>query len=209
MIRTRTPSAINVWRSALLAGLLTLLINAPQLSAQDSSLEWFPIRPYNFDFALRQQSFAPDDREIGLQAGITALRYGDLEVRATYQYFSIHTNDFKTDQHSFFLNPRWNNFIDILDFPKERPISRIIRHVLFGPLEDRAVPYLGLLGGIVISGSGASTVGGLYGGQLGVRFPVARGLSVDFGVQYSRLRLEAQGQQGEADQWVVLTGFRY
>lgn len=89
------------------------------------------------------------------------------------------------------------------------PINRIIRHILFGPLEDRAVPYLGLLGGAVFSGSGGSTVGGVYGGQLGVRFPVARGLSVDFGVQYSRLRLEAEGQRGEAEQWVLLTGFRY
>jgi hypothetical protein len=89
------------------------------------------------------------------------------------------------------------------------PINRVIRHVLFGPLEDRAVPYVGALGGVVISGSGSSTVGGLYGGQLGVRFPVARGLSVDFGVQYSRQRLEAEGQQGEANQWLLLTGFRY
>ncbi|HSA61893.1 MAG TPA: hypothetical protein VLE03_06605 [Nitrospiraceae bacterium] len=205
MIRTGTPSAIDVCRSTLLIGLVLLVFDAPQLQAQEAILEWFPIRPYNFDFALRQQSFAPNDREIGIQAGITALRYGDLEVRATYQFFSIHTDEFKTDQNSVFLNPRWNNFIDILDFPRGMPINRVIRHVLFGPLEDRAVPYLGLLGGVVFSG----TVGGLYGGQLGVRFPVARGLSVDFGVQYSRMRLEAQGQQGEAEQWVLLTGFRY
>lgn len=209
MIRKGTPAAINPCQYSLLIALLALVVDSSHLWAQDSTIEWFPVRPYNFDFALRQQSFAPRDREIGLQAGITALRYSDIEVRATYQFFSIHTDDFKTDQHSVFLNPRWNNFIDILDFPKGMPINRVIRHVLFGPLEDRAVPYLGLLGGVVISGTGAPTVGGLYGGQLGVRFPVARGLSVDFGVQYSRLRLEAQGQQGEADQWVLLTGFRY
>jgi len=209
IMRRGSPSPINVVRHTCLISLLALIIDSPQLLAQDSTPEWFPVRPYNFDFALRQQSFAPHDREIGLQAGITALRYGEIEVRATYQFFSIHTNEFKTDQHSVFLNPRWNNFIDILDFPKGRPINRIIRHVLFGPLEDRAVPYLGALGGIVISGNQASTIGGMYGGQIGARFPVARGLSVDFGVQYSRLRLEAQGQQGEADQWVLLTGFRY
>ena len=209
MIRIGTQPAINLWRYAIVVSLLVSVINSSPLLAQDAILEWFPVRPYNFDFALRQQSFAPDDREIGLQAGITALRYSDIEVRATYQFFSIHTEQFKTDQHSVFLNPRWNNFIDILDFPRSMPINRVIRHVLFGPLEDSAVPYLGLLGGAVISGSGASTVGPLYGGQLGVRFPVTRGLSVDFGVQYSRFRVEAQGQQGEANQWVFLTGFRY
>ena len=182
---------------------------ASPVTAQDAILEWLPIRPFNFDFTLRQQSFAPNDREVGFQAGITALRYGDIEVRATYQFFSLHADDFRTDQNSVFLNPRWNNFIDILDFPKGKPINRVLRHVLFGPLEDRAVPYLGLLGGAVVSGSGASTVGPLYGGQLGVRFPVTRGLSVDFGAQYSRFRVEAQGQHGEADQWVFLTGFRY
>jgi hypothetical protein len=177
--------------------------------ADEAYLELLPLRPFNFDFALRQQSFAPNDREIGLQAGFTALRYGDLEVRAIYQYFSIHTDVFKTDQNSVFLNPRWNNFVDILNFPKGNPINRVIRHVLFGPLEDRAVPYIGLLGGVMVSGSGASTIGPLYGGQVGVRFPVVGALSVDFGAQFSRFRVEAQGQRGDADQWVFLTGFRY
>ena len=196
----------HLWGMSLC--LMVCLLASP-VTAQDAILEWLTIRPFNFDFTLRQQSFAPHDREVGFQAGITALRYGDIEVRATYQFFSLHSDEFKSDQHSVFLNPRWNNFIDILDFPKGKPINRVIRHVLFGPLEDRAVPYLGLLGGAVVSGSGASTVGPLYGGQLGVRFPVTRGLSVDFGAQYSRFRVEAQGQRGEADQWVFLTGFRY
>jgi len=209
MSRTGTPSVIRLSRYGFVIGLVLLIADSSPLPAQEAAVEWFPIRPYNFDFALRQQSFAPNDREIGIQAGITALRYREIEVRATYQYFSIHTEGFKTDQNSVFLNPRWNNFIDVLDFPKSMPINHVIRHVLFGPLEDRAVPYLGLLGGVVLSGNGGSTVGGLYGGQVGVRFPVARGLSVDFGVQYSRQRLEAQGQQGEANQWVLLTGFRY
>ena len=190
---------------------LCLMVCAPAspVTAQDVLLDWLPIRPFSFDVAFSQRSFAPDERVIGIQGGITVLRYGDLEVRAIYQYYSNHTQTFTTDQHSLYLNPRWNNFIDILDFPKGKPINRVLRHVLFGPLEDRAVPYLGLLGGAVVSGSGASTVGPLYGGQLGVRFPVTRGLSVDFGAQYSRFRVEAQGQHGEADQWVFLTGFRY
>ncbi|MDR4472927.1 MAG: hypothetical protein MRJ92_09905 [Nitrospira sp.] len=99
------------------------------------------------------ERFAPDDREIGVQLGITALRYGSVEVRTIYQFSGIHTHEFSTDQHSLFLNPRWNNFIDILDFPKHKPIDRLIRHV-FGPLEDRAIPYIGALAGGVLPGPG-------------------------------------------------------
>ncbi|MGC3976189.1 MAG: hypothetical protein QM771_17650 [Nitrospira sp.] len=37
--------------------------------AQEAMLE-FPIRPFNVDVMLRQQTFAPDDREIGVQLGL-------------------------------------------------------------------------------------------------------------------------------------------
>lgn len=189
---------------------LFLLVFIPgNARGQEAFWEVLPIRPFNFDVMLRQQTFAPDDREIGIQAGITALRYGNLEVRSTYQFFSIHTQEFKTDQHSVFLNPRWNNFIDILDFPKGMPINRLIRHVLFGPLEDRAVPYAGLLGGAVMPGPGHHSPGHLYGGQIGVRFPVARGLSVDMGFQYTQYGVDFRGEGGQAQQWVFLTGFRF
>ena len=176
--------------------------------AQEAMLE-FPIRPFNVDVMLRQQTFAPDDREIGVQLGITAVRYGNLEVRTIYQFFSIHTQEFSTDQHSLFVNPRWNNFIDILDFPKHKPISRIIRHVLFGPLEDRAVPYVGLLAGGVLPGPGNHAPGHLIGGQLGVRFPVAQSLSVDISVQYSQYGVDFRGEAGQAQQWVFLSGVRF
>src|SRR5688572_9988115 len=145
--------SLRHWPSLLLMQIASLLI-AGAAAAQEANLVWFPIRPLNFDLAVRQQNFAPDDREITVQAGITAIRYGNLEVRAIYQFFSVHAQEFKTDQHAVFLNPRWNNFIDILDFPKRMPINRIIRHVLFGPLEDRAVPYAGLLGGATMPGPG-------------------------------------------------------
>lgn len=79
------------------------------VTAQDTLLEWLPIRPFSFDVAFSQRAFAPDNRVIGVQGGITALRYGDLEVRATYQYYSNHTQTFTTDQNSLYLNPRWNN----------------------------------------------------------------------------------------------------
>ena len=195
-----------MWRLLVIGGATFLRIAS--VSAQEAMLE-FPIRPFNVDVMLRQQTFAPDDREIGVQVGITAMRYGNVEVRTIYQYFSIHTQEFRTDQHSVFLNPRWNNFIDILDFPAHKPVNRIIRHLLFGPLEDRAVPYLGLLAGGVMPGPGNHAPGHLIGGQVGVRFPVARSLSVDIGVQYTQYGVDFRGEAGQAQQWVFLTGVRF
>ena len=188
--------------------ILSLLIPA-RATGQEAILQLLPIRPFSFDVALRQQTFAPDDREITIQAGITALRYGNLEVRTTYQFFSIHGQGVTTDQHSLYLNPRWNNFLDVLDFPKAMPINRLIRHLLFGPLEDRAVPYVGLLGGGVMPGPGHSAPGHLYGGQVGVRFPVARGISLDLGLQYTQYGIDFRGEGGQSQQWLFLTGFRY
>jgi hypothetical protein len=180
-----------------------------QTLAQEALLEILPIRPFNFDVALRQQSFAPNDREVTLQAGVTALRYGDGEVRVGYQYFSIHTDDFRTDQHALFLNPRWNNVLDLLEFPASMPIGRILKHLFFGPLEDRAVPYIGALVGTVISGKGRTAPGLLYGGQTGVRFPVARGISLDLSLQFTQYDINFRGESGQSQQWLFLTGFRY
>jgi len=191
-----------------LVGVL-LLVSPAGVSAQEAFLEVLPIRPFSFDVAFRQQTYAPDDREIGIQAGITALRYGNLEVRTIYQFFSIHSEAFDTDQHSLYLNPRWNNFIDILDFPSRMPMNRLIRHLLFGPLEDRAVPYLGLLAGGVLPGPGNSAPGGLIGGQIGVRFPVARGLSVDMTLQYAQYGVDFRGEGGQTQQWIFTTGVRF
>ena len=188
---------------------LTVGLLASPVMAQDALLEWFPIRPFNFDVTFSQRTFAPDNRVIGVQAGITALRYGDLEVRTMYQYYSNHTLTFQTDQNSLYLNPRWNNFIDILDFPKGAPISRTIRHVLFGPLEDRAVPYLGLLGGATLPGPGNTWPGHLIGGQVGVRFPIARGVSFDMAVQYTQYGIDFQGNAGQTQQWLITTGIRF
>jgi hypothetical protein len=108
-----------------------------------------------------------------------------------------------------YLNPRWNNFIDILDFPKDKPINRIIRHILFGPLEDRAVPYLGALAGGTIPGRDSNSPGYIYGGQAGVRFPVARGFSVDMGLQYTRLEIDFKGKSNLSEQWLFTTGIRF
>lgn len=187
--------------------LLSVLSTAAR--AQEVRMDWFPIRPLNFDVALRQQTFAPSDREVTVQAGLTVLHAANLELRAIYQFFSVHTQDFKTDQHAVFLNPRWNNFIDILDFPKGKPINRVIRHVIFGPLESRAVPYVGVLGGALVPGPAHTGPGHLYGGQVGVRFPVARGLALDLGLQYSRYAVSFRGEGREAQQWVFLTGIRF
>jgi hypothetical protein len=179
------------------------------LGQQEAALVILPIRPFSFDVAFSQRTFAPDNRTIGIQAGLTALRYGNLEVRAIYQYYSNHGTSFTTDQHSLYINPRWNNFIDILDFPKGTPINRVIRHVLFGPLENRAVPYIGLLAGGTFPGPGHDAPGHLIGGQIGARFPVARGLSVDMAIQYTQFGIDFQGEAGHTQQWLFTTGVRF
>jgi len=189
--------------------LVAVLAWAPVVLAQEATMEILPVWPVSFDIALRQQTFAPDDREIGIQAGFTALRYEDLEVRTIYRFYSFHSEAVQTDQHSLYLNPRWNNFIDILNFPEGRPINRLIRHVLFGPLEDRAVPYVGLLAGGTMPGPGHDLPGGLIGGQVGARFPVARGLAVDIGLQYTQYGIDFRGEGGQAQQWLFTTGVRF
>jgi len=177
--------------------------------AVESIPEFFPLRPFSFDVSFNERSFAPETRVIAAQAGLTAFRYDNFEVRTVYQYYSQHTPTFTTDQNSLYLNPRWNNFIDMLDFPKDYPINRMIRHVLFGPLEDRAVPYLGALAGGTIPGRDADSPGYLYGGQVGVRFPVARGVALDMGIQYIRLEIHFQGQSNLSEQWLFTTGVRF
>jgi hypothetical protein len=180
----------------------------PCASAIEAVPVFFPLRPFSFDFSFNQRSFGPQLRVIAVQAGFTALRYGPLEVRTVYQYYSNHTLIAKTDQNSLFLNPRWNNFIDLLDFPQNKPINRIIRHVLFGPLEDRAVPYVGALLGGTLPGRDALSPGYLYGGQVGVRFPVTQGVSVDMGFQYSRFEIDFKNKSDLTDQWLFTIGLR-
>lgn len=177
-------------------------------AAIDAVPEVFPLRPFNFDVSFNQRTFAPQARVIAVQAGFTALRYGVLEVRTVYQYYSHHTQTFTTDQHSLYVNPRWNNFIDLLDFPRDKPINRVIRHFLFGPLEDRAVPYVGALLGGTLPGRGADSPGYLYGGQVGVRFPVVRGVSVDMGFQYSRFEIDFKSKSDLSEQWLFTIGIR-
>ena len=197
-------------QAALVIGSI-ILATAPLSNAVaiESIPDFFPLRPFNFDFSFNQRSFAPDTRVIAVQAGLTAFRYGNLEVRTVYQYYSQHTPTFITDQNSLYLNPRWNNFIDILDFPKDKPINRMIRHILFGPLEDRVVPYLGALVGGTIPGRDSNSPGYLYGGQVGVRFPIARGLSIDVGLQYMRLEIDFKGNSDLSEQWLFTTGVRF
>lgn len=185
-----------------------VLVLPPRAVGQEAVLDIFPLRPFNFDISFNQRTFAPEARVIAAQAGITALRYGQLEIRTVYQYYSHHTPNFVTDQHSLFLNPRWNNFVDILDFPKTKPLNQVIRHVLFGPLEDQAVPYVGALIGGTLPGRDADSPGYLYGGQVGVRFPVARGFSVDMGLQYTQFEIDFKGVSDLSQQWLFTIGIR-
>jgi hypothetical protein len=197
-------------QAALIFGMI-ILSTAPLSNALaiESIPDFLPLRPFSFDVSFNQRTFAPQTRVIAAQAGLTAFRYGNLEVRTVYQYYSQHTPTFITDQHSLYLNPRWNNFIDILDFPKDNPVNRMIRHILFGPLADRVVPYLGALVGGTIPGRDANSPGYLYGGQVGVRFPVARGVSVDMGLQYMRLEIDFKGHSDLSEQWLFTTGVRF
>ncbi len=197
-------------RVALVFGIVILVTATPPPAAAIEAVpEFFPLRPFNVDVSFNQRTFGPQARVIAVQTGFTALRYGLLEVRTIYQYYSHHTPNFITDQHSLYVNPRWNNFIDLLDFPGHMPINRMIRHLLFGPLEDRAVPYVGALIGGTIPGRDADSPGYLYGGQVGVRFPVARGFSVDMGLQYSRFEIDFKNKSDLSQQWLFTIGVRF
>lgn len=192
---------------AWVAIFVLIMTLSSEAAGQEAVLDILPVRPFSFDLAFNDRSFAPTRSIFAVHAGITALRYGPLELRATYEYYRNYAPTFSTDQHSLFANPRWNDFIDLLDFPKGKPISRLLRHVLFGPLEDRAVPYVGaLLGGTL---SGSLTPGLLYGGQIGVRFPVAQGFAVDMGLQYSRFQVEFEGTYNWSRAWLFTIGVRF
>ncbi len=188
----------------LLLTALSLTI-ASQSFAQER-LEILPLRPFNVDIALRQ-AFTPNDREIAIQAGVTALTYGNFEVGATYQYFSLSSNEVKTDVHSIYANPRWNNFLDILDFPTGMPINRLLRHILFGPLEDRAVPFVGIIGGAVVAGPGSRVPTYLYGADVGVRFPVGHSIALEFTLGYFVYGVNFEGQGNNEQQLLFTTGF--
>ena len=191
----------------LIATFMLIMTMPIEAVGQEAVLDILPLRPFSFDVSFNDRSFAPTRRLFAVQAGITALRYGPLELRGIYQYYGNHAPTFATDQHSLYANPRWNNFIDVLDFPDGKPISRLLRHVLFGPLEHRAVPYLGaILGGTL---SGSVSPGYLYGGQIGVRFPVAQGFSVDMGLQYTRSQIEFEGNSDVLRQWLFTIGVRF
>jgi hypothetical protein len=177
---------------------------ASQSVAQDR-LEILPIRPFNIDIALRQ-AFSPNDREIALQAGLTALTYGNFEIMTTYQYFSLASSSTKAEVHSVYANPRWNNFLDILDFPADKPINRMLRHVLFGPLEDRAVPFVGVIGGSVVAGPGNRAPTYLYGADFGVRFPVGHSIALEFTLGYFIYGLNFDGVGSNEKQLLFTTG---
>ncbi|HLZ33542.1 MAG TPA: hypothetical protein VKP13_05970 [Nitrospira sp.] len=104
-----------------------------------------------------------------------------------------------------YLNPRWNNFLDILDFPSGWPINRLLRHLLFGPLEDRAVPFVGLIGGAVVAGPGHKVPTYLYGGDLGVRFPVGHGIALEITFGYFVDELDFEGTGGGNEEQMLFT----
>ena len=189
---------------------LGLTMCAPRTSgaaqAEGARFELLPLRPFGVDLALRQ-SFTPHGREIGLQVGLTALHYANLEVRANYQYFGFAAPGHHTNVHSLYLNPRWNNFLDVLDFPSGKPLSQLLRHLLFGPLQDRAVPYVGGVLGSALTGAGNQTPTYLYGGQVGVRFPVAHSVSLDISLWFFAYGAKFEEHADPERQLLFTTGF--
>ena len=96
--------------SRFLVAVFVLAMTMPsEAVGQEAVLDILPLRPFSFDVSFNDRTFAPTRRIIAVHAGITALRYGPLELRAIYQYYSHHTPTFITDQHSLYANPRWNN----------------------------------------------------------------------------------------------------
>jgi hypothetical protein len=196
----------------LLAGIVLFVgftLNLPQAPAQEQRLDIFPIWPIGLDAILRQQTFAPKERVAEGQIGITALRYGDLEVRGNYRLFNSRTPEFTTTQHTLFVNPRWNNWIDLLDWPPGRPINRMLRRFLFGPLQDQVVPYVGLLGGMILPGPGHHAPGYFYGANTGLRFLLTRGASLDVSLEYNRYDVAFEDRSGTAQRWQMLIGIRF
>ena len=201
----RLPGTVSA--VVLLVGLFSLLLPMAA-EGQEARLQVLPLRPFNVDVAMRQ-AFTPNGRELALQAGFTALSYGNFEVGANYQYFGFAAPDNHANIHSIYLNPRWNNFIDILDFPSGWPINRMLRHLLFGPLEDRAVPFIGVIGGVVVAGPGNKAPTYLTGADIGVRFPVGHGLALEVTFGYFVYGLDFEGGSGNEQQLLFTTGILF
>jgi len=182
-----------------------LLLVSSYAMAEEAHLELLPIRPFSLDMVFHQVTTPLSETLFSVQGGVTVLNYGDVEMRGLFRYFKLRSQEENFSDYVVLLNPRWNNFIDFFDFPHDNPISRFLRHALFGPLEDRAVPYLGALVGTILP-IDHPRPGYWYGGQLGVRFPVAVGLELDLGVEYSRFGGNFSGQDSNASQWIFTTG---
>lgn len=197
--------ALCLFGAGSLTLLLIIFLASPAALAEDPILELFPIAPFSLDLVVHSVLQPQTSHLVSVQGGLTALRYGDLEVRGLYRYFNFRSESVAFHDHVLLVNARWNNFLDLLDFPKDRPISRLLRHLLFGPLEDRVVPYVGALGGPILPIGHANT-GYWYGGQLGVRFPVGVGLSLDIGVEYDRFGGSFRNDSPEGSQWLLTTG---
>jgi len=202
----RTQSGNEYVRFVIFLGVTVLPIT---VSAQVETASILPIRPLSFDAIVRDQTFAPKEHAIELQAGLTAFWWRDLEVRTVYRFLDLHSEADNVTQHIVFFNPRWNNFIDILDFPASNPINQLLRHAFFGPLEHRVVPYLGGVGGMVLPGPNNDRPEAFYGGQLGVRVLLTEGISLDVSLEYSRFRTQVDDENDEVQRWLMTIGIRF
>jgi hypothetical protein len=57
----------------------------PSVTGQEAVLEIVPLRAFSFDASFNDRTFSPTRRIISIQVGLTAIRYGPLELRGIYQ----------------------------------------------------------------------------------------------------------------------------
>ncbi|OLC42353.1 MAG: hypothetical protein AUH74_04375 [Nitrospirae bacterium 13_1_40CM_4_62_6] len=71
----------------LLLMAITALVIPARATGQEAILELLPIRPFSFDVALRQQTFAPDDREITSLKSLFKNRLKVISNNVTFRTF--------------------------------------------------------------------------------------------------------------------------
>lgn len=177
--------------------------------AEEPILDLFPVTPLSLDLVLHSVLEPHPEHLVSVQAGLTMLRYGDFEIHGLYRYLNQRSQDEIFHEHILLLNGRWNNFLNLLDFSEGMPVGRFLKHLVFGPLEDRVVPYMGLLAGPVLPAGQHSDVGYWYGGQIGVRFLVSTGIALDMGLEYSRFGEGFRGDDLRGAQFLLFTGIDF
>ena len=62
---------------------------------------------------------------------------------------------------------------------------------------------------MVLPGPSRDHPGRFYGGQVGTRFLLTRGVSLDVSVEYSRLQIQFEDEARESRRWLLTVGIRF